>query len=138
MCEIIAECLKYKLNECHVRHVTYVAGEMEKIRITLAVFFFKMEKKNKDKTLISIKMLLFFKTIMASFANVPAASVSSCLWQWILPEFLFLKHQDYVMQETKYSLQIKRIYKECNNLKIRSPLNLPPPSDVLQQTIKLK
>ena len=65
---------KYELNVCHVRHVTYVTGEMEKIRndFNCLFFFFQSGKMSNDKALISIKMLLFLKIIMASCANIPA------------------------------------------------------------------
>ena len=43
-----------------------------------------------------------------------------------------------VMQNTKYSLKIKQIHGEWNNLKVRGPSKSAPPSAVLQQTIKLK
>ena len=62
---------KYELNVCHVRHVTYVTGRWKKFRMILTVFFLSGKKSN-DKALISIKMLLFLKTIMASCANIPA------------------------------------------------------------------
>ena len=42
------------------------------------------------------------------------------------------------MQTTKYSLEIKLIYEEWNNLKILPPSKSDPPSDILQHTIKLK
>ena len=47
----------------------------------LSVFFLSGKKSN-DKDLISIKMLLFLRTIMTSGVNVPVTRVSSYLWQW--------------------------------------------------------
>ena len=73
-----------ELNECHIRHVTYVTVEMEKIQNDFNCLFFQSGKKSNGKAFISIKMLLFLKTIMASCANIPATRVSSSLWQWRL------------------------------------------------------
>ena len=56
-------------------------------------------------------------------------------------QFLLLKQQAVfnhcVMQNTKYSLKIKRIYLEWNKWKVRGPSKSAPPFDVLQQTIKI-
>ena len=80
--ETIAGSQKYELNVCHIHHVTYVMGEMEKIQNDFhCLFFFQSGQKSNYKALISIKMLLFLKTIMASCANIPATRVSSSLWQ---------------------------------------------------------
>ena len=71
------QSLKHELNECHVHQlVMYTTVEMEKIQNDLN-FFFQKGKKNKGKPLISIKMLLFLETIMASCTNFPATRVSS-------------------------------------------------------------
>ena len=60
-------------------------GRWRKFRMTFTVFFFfQSGQKSNYKALISIKMLLFLKTIMASCANIPATRVSSSLWQWRL------------------------------------------------------
>ena len=54
--------------------------EMEKIQNDFnCSFFFSKWKKNSDKALISIKMLLLLETIMASCTNVPATRDSFCL-----------------------------------------------------------
>ena len=71
--ETIAESQKYELNECHTRHVTHMTGEMEKIQSDFKCLFFQSGKKSIGKALISIKLLLFLKAIMASCA---------WLWQW--------------------------------------------------------
>ena len=64
--------------------VTYVGWHTrqkryKKSRMTLTVFFFKSGKKSNDRALISIKMLLFLETIMASCVNVPAKLPGSVL-----------------------------------------------------------
>ena len=77
-------------------------------------------------------------------ANVPATSVSSCLWQrglqWLsvftlkTPKAVFTHC---AMQSTKYSLKIRQIYLECNNLEIRDPSKPASASDFWQQMFKL-
>ena len=59
--------------------MTYMTGEMEKIKNYFNSLFFQSGKKSNDKALISIKMLLFLKIIMASCANIPATRFSSWL-----------------------------------------------------------
>ena len=58
-------------------------------------FFSKRKKENNEKALISIKMLLFFDTIMDSCTNVPATMVSSYAYDnedCQDHQFLLLKH----------------------------------------------
>ena len=56
-----------------------MTGRWKKIKVPLIVSFFQNGKKNNNKAFISIKMLLFLETIMASCANVSATRVSFCL-----------------------------------------------------------
>ena len=77
-------------------------------------FFFQNGKKNKDKSSISIKMLLFLEILMTLvLTNVPPTSISSCLRQWGLPglSVFILKTQKsvcgpWVIQNTKHSLKV--------------------------------
>ena len=64
--------------------------------MTLTVSFFQNGKKNNGKALISIKILLFLKTIMASCANVPATGLDFVYNKGDCQDhqFLLLKHQD--------------------------------------------
>ena len=61
--------------------VVYVTGDMEKSQNSFNYFFFQNGKTNYGQALISIEMLLFLETRIASCANVPVTRVSSCLWQ---------------------------------------------------------
>ena len=135
----LLQSLKCELKKCHVRHVTHVTGKMEKFKMTLTICFVQNGKKNNDKALISIKMLPFLETIMASCANVTAIRVSFCLWQRRLSGslvFTLKKPRSVfghcVMQNTKYSLKIKQIYLEWSKWKLRGPSKSAPLSNVLK------
>ena len=69
------------MKECHVRHVTYVTREVEKIQEDFNCFCFSKWKKEQRLSFDFNQMLLFLETIMASCANVPATTVSFFLWQ---------------------------------------------------------
>ena len=139
----LLQSLKCELKKCHVRHVTHVTGKMEKFKMTLTICFVQNGKKNNDKALISIKMLPFLETIMASCTNVTAIRVSFCLWQRRLSGslvFTLKKPRSVfghcVMQNTKYSLKIYSGWKKEKKKKKKKTRGLSksaPPSDVLQQ-----
>ena len=140
----LLQSLKCELKKCHTRHLTYVAGKMEKFKMTSTICFVQNGKKNNDKALISIKMLSFLETIMASCANFPATRVSFCLWQRRLSGslvFTLKKPRSVfghcVMQNTKYSLKIYSGWKKKKKKKRKQevPLNLPLPCFT---TIKVK
>ena len=109
--ETIAESRKYELNEYHVHHMMCVAGGMEKIQNDFNCLFFQSGKKSKEKALISVKMLLFLKTIwpLVLVFQLPGSVFGYDNEDCQDHQSLVLKHQD-IMQITKYSLKIKQIY----------------------------
>ena len=45
----MTESLKCEQNECHIRQMTYVTGEMEKIQNDFNCLFFKVTKRAMSK-----------------------------------------------------------------------------------------
>ena len=112
---LVSVCFYMRESTEAVQHTSYVMwcpwqGRWEKFKTILTAFFFSNWKRTNDKTLISMKMLLFFDTITTLCANVPVKRVSFCLWERRLSASLGFTLFFFYLNDVPYTWLLTNIY----------------------------
>ena len=118
--ETIAGSQKYELNVCHIHHVTYVMGEMEKIENDFhCLFFFSKWPKEQLQSFDfnqNVAILENYNGLLCQYLSYQGQFLAMTMEDCQDHQFLLLKHQDF-MQTTKYSLKLSKFTKNRINLK---------------------